>query len=182
MHITRQVVNELAELSELITVEEVNLVLDRERAAQYGVTDVPAIVLLKDGADTRMRFLGAPAGYEFMSLVEAVTLAGTDGSGLLDSSKAMLGAVSAPLDIKVFVTPTCVYCPRAVTTAHRMAVESPFVTATCIEATEFPELSRRYRVTGVPKTVAGETEIVGALPEEDFVAGLLKGIGGELTA
>ena len=58
---------------------------------------------------------------------------------------------------------------------HRMAVESPFVTATCIEATEFPELSRRYRVTGVPKTVAGETEIVGALPEEDFVAGLLKG-------
>ena len=175
VHITRQVVNELAELSERITVEEVNLVLDRERAAQYGVADVPAIVLLKDGADTRMRFLGAPAGYEFMSLVEAVTLAGTDGSGLLDSSKALLGAVSAPLDIKVFVTPTCVYCPRAVTTAHRMAVESPFVTATCIEATEFPELSRRYRVTGVPKTVAGETEIVGALPEEDFVAGLLKG-------
>src|SRR5688500_18922534 len=96
--ITRQVVNELAELSALITVEEVNLVLDRERAAQYGVTDVPAIVLLKNGADTRMRFLGAPAGYEFMSLVEAVTLAGTDGSGLLDSSKALLGAVSAPLD------------------------------------------------------------------------------------
>jgi glutaredoxin-like protein len=175
VHITRQVVTELAELSELITVEEVNLVLDRERAAQYGVTDVPALVLLKDGADTRMRFLGAPAGYEFMSLVEAVTLAGTDGSGLLDSSKALLGAVSAPLDIKVFVTPTCVYCPRAVTTAHRMAVESSFVTATCIEATEFPELSRLYRVTGVPKTVAGETEIVGALPEEDFVAGLLKG-------
>ena len=182
VHITRQVVNELAELNALITVEEVNLVLDRERAAQYGVSDVPAIVLLKDGADTRMRFLGAPAGYEFMSLVEAVTLAGTDGSGLLDSSKALLGAVSAPLDIMVFVTPTCVYCPRAVTTAHRMAVESPFVTATCIEATEFPELSRRYRVTGVPKTVAGEGEIVGALPEEDFVAGLLKGTGGELIA
>ena len=40
-----------------------------------------------------------------------------------------------------------------------MAVESPFVTATCIEATEFPDLSRRYRVTGVPKTVAGETEM-----------------------
>ncbi len=176
VHITRQIVNELAELSSLITVEEVNLVLDRERAAQYGVQDVPAIVLLKDGADTRMRFLGAPAGYEFMSLVEAVTLAGTDGSGLLDSSKVLLATISAPLDIKVFVTPTCVYCPRAVTTAHRMAVESPFVTATCVEATEFPELSRRYRVTGVPKTVANDaTEIVGALPEEDFVSGLLKG-------
>jgi glutaredoxin-like protein len=175
VHIAKQVVNELAELSAKIAVEEVNLVLDRERASQFGVEHVPAIVLLKDGADTRMRFLGAPAGYEFMSLVEAVTLAGTDGSGLQDSSKALLGSLSAPLDIKVFVTPTCVYCPRAVTTAHRMAVESSFVTATCIEATEFPELARRYRVTGVPKSVANENEILGALPEEDFVSGLLKG-------
>ena len=90
VHIAKQVLNELAELNANITVEEVNLVLDRERAAQFGVEHVPAIALLKDGADTRMRFLGAPAGYEFMSLVEAVTLAGTDGSGLLDSSKALL--------------------------------------------------------------------------------------------
>ena len=59
--------------------------------------------------------------------------------------------------------------------AHRMAIESPFVTATCIEATEFPELSRRYQVTGVPKAIANGNEILGALPEEDFVAGLLKG-------
>ena len=92
VHITRQIVNELAELSSLITVEEVNLVLDRERAAQYGVRMCPPSCLLKDGADTRMRFLGAPAGYEFMSLVEAVTLAGTDGSGLLDSSKVLLAS------------------------------------------------------------------------------------------
>ena len=175
VHITKQVVNEVAELNPLITVEEVSLVLDRDRAASYGIQDVPAIVLLKDGADTRMRFVGAPAGYEFMSLIEAVTLAGTDGSGLADSSKALLGELTTPLDIKVFVTPTCVYCPRAVTTAHRMAVESPFVTATCIEATEFPDLSRQFRVTGVPKTVANGVEIVGALPEEDFVSGLLKG-------
>ena len=175
VHIAKQVVNELAELNEKITVEEVSLVLDRQRAAQFGVEGVPAIVLLKNGADTRMRFLGAPAGYEFMSLVEAVTLAGTDGSGLQDSSKALLGSLSAPLDIKVFVTPTCVYCPRAVTLAHRMAVDSPLVTATCIEATEFPELSRRHQVTGVPKSIANGNEILGALPEEDFVAGLLKG-------
>ena len=62
-----------------------------------------------------------------------------------------------------------------------MAVESPFVTATCVEATEFLEMSRRYRVTGVPKTVAGETEIVGALPEEEFVAGLLRASAPEQT-
>ncbi len=173
VHITRQVLNELVELNPKIHLEEVNLVLERERAAQYGIEHVPAVVLLRNGADTRMRFVGAPAGYEFMSLVEAVTLAGTDGSGLTDESKALLAARTTPLDIKVFVTPTCVYCPRAVTTAHRMAVESPFVTATCVEATEFPELARQYQVTGVPKTVAGSIEILGALPEDQFVSGLL---------
>ena len=173
VHLTKQVLDELVELNPKIRLEEVNLVLDRERAQQFGIEHVPAVALLKNGADTRMRFVGAPAGYEFMSLVEAVTLAGTDGSGLTDSSKALLAERKTPLDIKVFVTPTCVYCPKAVTMAHRMAVESPHVTATCVEATEFPDLARQYRVTGVPKTVAGSVEILGALPEDQFVSGLL---------
>jgi hypothetical protein len=54
-----------------------------------------------------------------------------------------------------------------------MAVENPLITATCIEATEFPDLARRFQVTGVPKTVANENVIFGALPEAEFVAGLL---------
>jgi len=79
------------------------------------------------------------------------------------------------MDIKVFVTPTCPHCPRAVTLAHRMAVESPNISATCVEATEFHDLSRQYRVTGVPKTVAsGGAEILGALPEEEFVRGVFE--------
>ena len=51
-----------------------------------------------------------------------------------------------------------------------MAFASPNITAYAVEATEFPDLARRYRVTGVPKTVVNETvEILGALPEEAFV-------------
>jgi hypothetical protein len=51
-----------------------------------------------------------------------------------------------------------------------MAAANPNITADAIEATEFMELSRKYRVTGVPKTIVNETvEILGALPEQDFV-------------
>jgi hypothetical protein len=57
-----------------------------------------------------------------------------------------------------------------------MALENPQITAACIEAAEFPDLVREYRVTGVPKTVAvvGENEsapveILGAVPEDEFV-------------
>ena len=169
--IARQVLDEIVSLNDRITLEEVNFILEKDRAAGYGIEDVPAIALLKDNDDTRIRFFGAPAGYEFMSLVEAVILAGTDDSGLAPASKALIAAhVTGPLDILVFVTPTCPHCPRAVTLAHRMAVESPHIRATCVEATEFMELSRKYRVTGVPKTVVNETiEMLGALPEDAFV-------------
>lgn len=175
--IARQIVDEVASLSDRVSVEEVNLVLDRERSAQFGVDRTPTIALLKDGVDTRMRFVGAPAGYEFSSLVESIVLAGTDDSGLTEESKQLIAEkATGPTDIKVFVTPTCPHCPRAVTLAHRMAVESPNISATCVEASEFHDLSRQFRVTGVPKTVASSgAEILGALPEELFVRGVLEG-------
>ena len=105
--IARQVLDELTSLNDLIRVEESNFILEKDRASQYGVDRIPAIVLLSGENDTRMRFLGAPAGYEFMSLIEAVILAGTNDSQLEPDSRALIAAkVTAPLDIQVFVTPT----------------------------------------------------------------------------
>jgi len=169
--VARQVLDEVVSLSDQISLEEVNFVLDQERAAQFGIDGIPAVALLRGGEDTRIRFLGAPAGYEFMSLVEALILAGTGDSGLTAESKALIAEnVTGPTDILVFVTPSCPHCPRAVTLAHRMAVESSMIRATCVEATEFLDLAQRYRVTGVPKTVVnGTIEMLGALPESVFV-------------
>lgn len=58
-----------------------------------------------------------------------------------------------------------------------MAFSNPNITATSVEATEFMDLSRQYRVTGVPKTIVnGSIEILGALPEDQFLqAALQKG-------
>ena len=174
--ITRQILDEVAGLSDRVSIEEVNFILEKDRAAALGITAVPAIAVLKRDVDTRIRFLGAPAGYEFMSLIEAIILAGGTDSGLsLESKRLIAEHVTEPLDINVFVTPTCPHCPRAVTLAHRMAFEHPLIHATCIEATEFMDLSRQYRVTGVPKTVVnGTIEILGAVPEETFVRTVLQ--------
>ncbi len=103
--IAKQILDEVASLSPRITAEEVNYVLDKDRVQAFGIDKEPAIVLLRDGADTRLRFFGAPAGYEFMALIEAVILAGGDDSGLSDASKALVGHVDQPTTIQVFVTP-----------------------------------------------------------------------------
>ena len=169
--IAKRILDELAVLSDRVSVEEINFILDKDRVREYGITHAPAIAVLKGGTDTRIRFLGAPAGYEFAALIEAILLAGANDSGLSDESKKLIAEhVSAPIDIQVFVTPTCPHCPRAVTLAHRMAFEHPMIRGTSVEATEFMDLSRQYRVTGVPKTVVNQTiEILGAVPEDTFV-------------
>jgi glutaredoxin-like protein len=166
----RQILDELPALSDKIAVDEVNYVLEPEKAAQYGIDRVPAIAVLSEGADTRIRFLGTPAGYEFISLVQAVLLAGGRPSNLSEATHARLAGVDRPLTVRVFSTPTCPHCPRAIALAQEMAFASPHITTFAIEATEFPDLTRRYHVTGVPKTIVNdEVEILGALPEEAFV-------------
>jgi alkyl hydroperoxide reductase subunit AhpF len=104
--IAKQILDELSGLSERLSVEEVNFVLEKERAAQYRIDKIPAIVVVRGGDDTRIRFFGAPAGYEFMSLVEAVILAGGDDSGLTEESRKLIAGVQEPTNIEVFVTPT----------------------------------------------------------------------------
>jgi predicted DsbA family dithiol-disulfide isomerase len=67
--------------------------------------------------------------------------------------------------------------------AQHMAIASPRVTAQCIEANEFPELSQRYQVMAVPKVVINDAvEFEGALPERDFVGAVLQAAGTEPAA
>ncbi len=59
-----------------------------------------------------------------------------------------------------------------------MAIQNPLVTADMIEASEFPDLSQRYSVYGVPLTVANEkVRLEGGAPESYFVPELLKKLG-----
>lgn len=102
---TKQILDELTPLSDKLSVEEVNYVLETERAASYGVDHVPAIAM-EGAADSRIRFYGIPSGYEFMSLLDAIMLVSSGDPGLSEASQALLAKVDAPVKIQVFVTPT----------------------------------------------------------------------------
>ncbi|MCC7035208.1 MAG: hypothetical protein IT179_20505 [Acidobacteria bacterium] len=104
--VAKQVLDEVASLNDRISVVEKNFVLDTEDRARYAVEREPAIVVLRNGEDTRMRFLGAPTGYEFVPLVESILIAGTGQVELEPATVKMLEAVTSPTEIKVFSTPT----------------------------------------------------------------------------
>ncbi len=104
--IAKQVADEVASLNDKVAVVEKSFVLDTDDRAKYGVDKVPALVVLSDGADTRIRFYGANTGYEFVSLVEAVLLAGTGHLELEPETLTALAGVDKPLHLQVFTTPT----------------------------------------------------------------------------
>lgn len=124
-------------------------------------------VLGGKGEDYGIRFFGIPAGYEFASLLESLEMVARGDSGLDAATREKLKALPSPVSLQVFVTPTCPYCPRAVLTAFRFAVESEKVHASMVEASEFPHLANKYQVSGVPHTVIGDSSqaMVGAYPE-----------------
>jgi alkyl hydroperoxide reductase subunit AhpF len=107
---TRQILDELPSLTDKIAVEEVNLILDVDRVKAYAVERVPAIAIAyeDDGAvkDSRIRFIGTPAGYEFISLIQAILLVGGGrASTLTAENRARIEAVDEPVTIQVFSTP-----------------------------------------------------------------------------
>ena len=101
-----QLVREVAALApDSITVESLNLAIDRERAAAYGIDRVPAIVV--EGArDYGIRFLGIPGGYEFSNLIDSIIVASSGEPGLTGETRSALAELTSDVDIKVFSTPT----------------------------------------------------------------------------
>jgi alkyl hydroperoxide reductase subunit AhpF len=100
-----QLIREVAELDDRITVEVLNPAIDRERAEAYGIDQVPATVV--EGArDYGLRFLGIPSGYEFSNLIDSIIVASSGGTGLSDATRTSLAGLTSDVTIKVFSTPT----------------------------------------------------------------------------
>lgn len=178
---TRQIVEEIAELSDSISAEVYDFVADKAMAELYSVDKIPAIAIVRvqDGEerDYGVRFYGIPSGYEFTSVIEDILDVSRGESGLQPGTKEAVASITEPVHLQVFVTPTCPYCPQAVRLAHKLAIESDLVTGDMVEAIEFPHLSNKYHVHGVPRTVINETvHQEGAVPEPMLLAKLLEAV------
>jgi glutaredoxin-like protein len=172
----RTLIEEVAALSEKITLTVHDVGAEPEAAAAAGVAtdEVPAVVLT-GAAKGRVRFLGIPAGLEFATLLRSLIDVARGGTDLAEGTKEALRGLAKAVHIRVFVTPSCPFCPRAAAIAYQMAVESGSVAADVIQAEEFPDLADRYDVHGVPKIVVNETvHFVGAQPEGRFLQEVLR--------
>lgn len=164
---TLDLANQVAGTSDKVTLDHCECDLENEKAKKWKIERHPAIVVEGKGKGI-VRFYGIPSGYEFGTLIESIIMAGSDKAmALTPDTVEAIEKIAQPVHLRVFTTPTCPYCPRAVLTAFKFAMLNENITADMIEATEFPELSMKYQVMGVPKTVINEKwDLVGAVPEQ----------------
>lgn len=171
---TRQLLTELAELSNKIKLEIYNFVIDKEKVDKYKIDKIPAIVVMDEQKDYGIRYFGIPSGYEFISILESIEVVSTGKTQLSKESIEKIKAINSQVHIQIFVTPTCPYCPSAVLIGQALAYINDNIKADMVEITEFPHLASRYNVRSVPRIVVNENyHFEGALTESNYVKEIL---------
>jgi len=167
---TKEILDEISSLHENINLSVYNI--EDKEAEKYNIHGAPATVFLDaEKNDLGVYFFGIPSGYEFNTLIEDIIDISNMNPELSDEVISAAKEIDEEVNLQVFITPTCPYCPRSVRVAHQLAMVNPKIRGEMIEAIEFQELSNKYNVSGVPKTVInqGKAEQVGAVPAKTII-------------
>lgn len=165
-----QLAEEVAETSAKIKLTTYNFDKDKDAANEYGIDKFPATIVTRSGVkDGRIRYYGLPSGYEFGSLIEDIKNVSKWEADVSSKALEILNKIDKPVTIRVYVTPTCPYCPKAVGTAHKFAILNENITGEMVESLEFDKEAEEAGVSSVPHIVInGEVEFVGAYPDDQF--------------
>ncbi|WP_018963427.1 protein disulfide oxidoreductase [Coprothermobacter platensis] len=175
-----ELMQDLVDTSDKLSLEIVDPEKDTAKAEKYGLKKdlmgymYPAITFtVADNNEEKhynIWFYGLPAGYEFATMLDDIIMLSTGELKLSEALVPQVSNIDKKVVMDVFVTPTCPYCPKAVLAAHQFAYVNPNFVSSMIEASEFEDLTNRWNVYGVPKTVINEkVEVEGAVPENMFL-------------
>jgi thioredoxin reductase (NADPH) len=173
-------ISELSEITDKIS--PVMETLSGDPAKKYDVTRSPTILLQPDKYG--IRFTGAPAGEEVRTLMISILMASTGNTVLSDASRKRLDDLKEKRVIKVFVSPTCPYCPQQAVLAVSAAIEKPgLVAAEIVEIFENKDIAARFSVVSVPQTFINDQLVApGLQPEEVFVEEVISAAPVEVRA
>lgn len=168
---TRAFAEEIATLSDKLSVIVYDQIADKDMVQKYGVERIPAIVLLdSEGKDRGVKFYGLPGGYEINSFLGSIIELSGRREELPADILARIKKIDKDIHIQVFVGLGCPHCPAAVSVAHRLAMENDRIKGDMLDSANFVHLSQKYNVTGVPKIIINEKyELMGAHPITSFL-------------
>ena len=165
----RKLMREIAGLTDKVSLSTFDIEADKDWAAKLGVDKVPAIVL-RGAANRAIRYFGTPVGSPFLAFIEMIVASSKGGTPARPDTLKLLKRLRDPVDVKVFVQPSCPYSAAVALTAANLALSSTRVEVQVIEINEFPQLAQRNMVGMTPLTVLNNEYAIPGLVEEIALA------------
>ena len=168
----RQAIRYFRQLTDKINFREFDL--SHDQAKKWNIENSPTILI--DPENYNIRWLGAPVGEEGRIFIETLIYVGSKKTGIGQQALNVLNQIKDKRDIKLFVSPSCPYCPQQAVHALKAAVEKPgLISLEIIDIQANPDIAREYDAQSVPQTFANEILIaLGAQAEELFMLSLQK--------
>jgi len=166
---TETLMKELDQLSNKISLKIYDLEEDNKMATKYDIELVPAIVII-GREDYGIKHYGFPGGKEFLPLLETIVYSSMPQPQVDEQLAKKLNAIENPVEVKVFVSPTCPSCPDMVRIANSYSIISDKISTVIIMSNEFERYSETYKISAVPTTIINDNfKKEGYMNEEIFI-------------
>jgi len=177
--LVKQILMEISdpELTDKIEVVEYDFDNDLELRKRLGVIKAPAVII--QGVNKGLiKYYGVPAGTEFPTFLETILHVSTGDVHLPSNVAEEVEAIEDKVNIKVFVTTSCPYCPKMLHTSYMFAMINRNIEAEGWEVSGFPDIASEYGVYAVPKVVVNEkVEWEGAVPPDYLLRRIKEALG-----
>ncbi len=159
-----------------LEIEEISTEENEEKAKKFNVNKIPAILFVDDNDKEIIRYLAHPIGSEFVPFLNSIQYFSGVRPYYADQILTHLKKINNA-KMKIFITPTCPYCPATVPVLTLFAIVSKGkITVEVIDVNMNPDLGMKYQVQGVPHTVVNEKDhIYGMFTPQDLLDKLTKG-------
>jgi glutaredoxin-like protein len=166
-----ELLNTLVELSNgKLTFEEISTEENEEEAKKYNVSRIPVILFTDENDKEIIRYLAHPTGSEFVPFLNSIQYFSGVRPYYADQIITHLKKIKKA-NMKIFITPTCPYCPMTVPVLTLFSIVSKGkIKSEIIDVNLNPDIGNQYKVQGVPMTVINEKDVIhGMFTPQDLL-------------
>ncbi|MHA1915445.1 MAG: thioredoxin family protein [Promethearchaeota archaeon] len=153
-----------------LEVEEISTEENEDEAEKFNVERIPAILFVDENDKEIIRYLAHPTGSEFVPFLNSIQYFSGVRPYYADQIITHLKKIKKS-NMKIFITPTCPYCPATVPVLTLFSIVSKGkITSEIIDVNLNPDIGMKYDVQGVPHTVINEKDrIIGQFTPQDLL-------------
>ena len=120
----------------------------------------PALKLTDKEEKVQIYYLAIPEGREWKPFLNALKSISQNKNFLNENETNRIKKINKQVEIKIFITPFCLFCPAVVDKANQLSIAQNLIKTFIIDATHYPDLVQKYKVTASPTVIINEDYIL----------------------